>query len=59
MIRGALAIATECRRVHVMGPREFAIALKPSCEELLMRLRAFRGGIPADFKFDRDETNAR
>ena len=28
-------------------------------EELLKRLRAFRGRLPADFKFDRDEANAR
>ena len=28
-------------------------------EELLDRLRAFRGRLPDDFKFDRDEANAR
>ncbi|WP_260598504.1 AbrB/MazE/SpoVT family DNA-binding domain-containing protein [Sphingomonas endolithica] len=28
-------------------------------EEALMNLRRFRGMIPADFKFDRDEANAR
>jgi antitoxin MazE len=26
---------------------------------LLTRLRAFRGRLPADFKFDREEANAR
>jgi antitoxin MazE len=26
---------------------------------LLKRLRAFRGRLPPDFKFDRDEANAR
>jgi hypothetical protein len=28
-------------------------------EELLRRLRAFRGRLPADFKFDREEANRR
>ena len=28
-------------------------------DELLKRLRAFRGRLPADFRFDRDEANAR
>jgi predicted RNase H-like HicB family nuclease len=28
-------------------------------EALLKRLRAFRGRLPADFKFDRDEANGR
>ena len=45
--------------IHVAGPRQFAVARKPSREELLKRLRAFRGRLPADFKFDRDEANAR
>jgi antitoxin MazE len=45
--------------IHVAGEREFAIARKPSRADLLMRLRAFRGRLPADFKFDRDEANGR
>jgi antitoxin MazE len=45
--------------IHVAGARQFGVALKPSREELLKRLRAFRGRLPADFKFDRDEANAR
>jgi len=28
-------------------------------EELLRRMRSFRGRLPADFKFDRDEANLR
>ena len=32
---------------------------KPSRQELLDRLDEFRGRLPADFKFDRDEANAR
>jgi antitoxin FitA len=31
----------------------------PSTEELLARLRQFRGLLPADFKFDREEANSR
>ena len=45
--------------IHVAGLRQFGVARKPSREELLKRLRAFRGRLPADFKFDRDEANAR
>jgi len=45
--------------IHVMGAREFGIQRKPSREQLLKRLRAFRGRLPADFKFDRDQANAR
>jgi antitoxin MazE len=45
--------------LHVADARELAIARKPGRDELLRRLRAFRGRLPADFKFDRDEANAR
>jgi len=45
--------------IHVADAREFGIARKPGRQELLERLRAFRGRLPADFKFDRDEANAR
>ena len=45
--------------VHVADARAFAVARKPGHEELLKRLRAFRGRLPADWKFDRDEANAR
>ena len=39
--------------------RDFDVSRKPSREELMKRLREFRGSLPADFKFDRDEANAR
>jgi antitoxin MazE len=39
--------------IHVVDEREFGISRKPGREELLRRLRAFRGRLPADFKFDR------
>ena len=45
--------------VHVLGARNFAVSRKPTKEEILKRLRAYRGRLPADFKFDRDEANAR
>jgi antitoxin MazE len=45
--------------IHVTDVRELTVARKPSRAELLKRLRAFRGRLPADFKFDREEANAR
>ena len=45
--------------IHIADARAFAVARKPGREELLKRLRAFRGRLPADFKFDREEANAR
>lgn len=45
--------------IVVDGPRRFAVRKKPGTEALLGRLRAFRGRLPEDFKFDRDEANAR
>jgi antitoxin MazE len=45
--------------IHAADGNQFGIARKPSRNELLKRLRAFRGRLPADFKFDRDEANAR
>jgi antitoxin MazE len=45
--------------VHVVDRTSFGVARKPGRAELLNRLRAFRGRLPADFKFDREEANAR
>lgn len=45
--------------IHADGARQFSVARKPGRAELLKRLRAFRGRLPPDFKFDRDEANAR
>jgi antitoxin MazE len=45
--------------IAIADRRELEISRKPSRDELLKRLRAFRGRLPADFKFDRDEANAR
>lgn len=45
--------------IHVADARSFAVARKPGRDELLKRLRAFRGRLPPDFRFDRDQANAR
>ena len=45
--------------IHLADERVFAVARKPSKDDWLNRLRAFRGRLPEDFKFDRDEANAR
>jgi len=45
--------------IRVADERVFAVARKPGREDWLQRLRALRGRMPADFKFDRDEANAR
>jgi antitoxin MazE len=45
--------------LHVADARHLGVARKPGREELLKRLESFRGRLPADFKFDRDEANAR
>ena len=46
-------------KIHVGDARAFAVTRKPGRDALLKRLRDFRGRLPADFKFDRDEANAR
>lgn len=45
--------------IHVADLRASGDTRKPGREELLKGLRAFRGRLPADFKFDRDEATAR
>jgi antitoxin MazE len=45
--------------IHIADARELVVARKPGREDLLKRLRAFRGRRPPDFKFDRDDANAR
>jgi antitoxin MazE len=45
--------------IRIDEAREFAVSRKPGRDELLRRLRRFRGRLPADFKFDREEANAR
>jgi antitoxin MazE len=45
--------------IHIADVRELVVARKPRREDLLQRLRAFRGRLPPDFKFGRDDANAR
>ena len=45
--------------ITVMGAREMRVARKASSLEALKSLRRFRGVMPADFKFDRDDAAAR
>jgi antitoxin MazE len=45
--------------IHLEGARSFAVGRKPGREDLLQRLRTFRGRLPVDFVFDRDEANER
>jgi antitoxin MazE len=45
--------------IVVDDPRSFAIRKKPGVDERLQRLRSFRGKLPADFRFSRDEANER
>jgi antitoxin MazE len=46
-------------KITIIDTNELAVAKKPKKEELLARLRAYRDRLPADFKFDREEANAR
>jgi len=45
--------------LHLLGERSLAVARKDTPEQLLERLRALRGRLPADFHFDRPEAHER
>jgi antitoxin MazE len=45
--------------VIIAGDRIFEIKKKPDTGALLERLRKYRGKLPADFKFDREQANER
>jgi antitoxin MazE len=45
--------------VHVVGDRAFSIDRDRSRERALARIRARAKPLPADWKFDREEANAR
>ncbi len=45
--------------IRAVDWRELDIVRKPTREDLLKRLRAFRGRLPPDFSFDRNEANER
>jgi antitoxin MazE len=46
-------------QIRIADRRELEVSRKPGRDEILKKLRAFRGRLPADFRFDRDEANAR
>jgi antitoxin MazE len=46
-------------QIEVAGPLTFAVTLRPRAQELLARLRKYRGRLPDDFRFDRLEANER
>jgi len=45
--------------IHIAGRRSVGMTRRPDRLDLLRRLRGFRGRLPADFKFDRSDANAR
>lgn len=45
--------------IEVADAHHFGIRKKPDAQELLARLRKYRGRLPADFKFDRDAASER
>ena len=45
--------------IHVVGQRSFEVSKAASPKELLVRLRKYRGRLPADFRFDRLEAHQR
>lgn len=45
--------------LHAAGARDLEIEKQPDTDELLARLRKFRGKLPDDFRFDRLEANER
>jgi antitoxin MazE len=45
--------------IHAAGARAFVVSRTPDRRALLERLRTFRGRLPADFHFDRDEASGR
>jgi antitoxin MazE len=45
--------------VHVVDDRTFGITRDNSRERALARIRSFRKKLPPDWKFDREDANAR
>lgn len=46
-------------QLHIAEVDEFGVSKRPTQKELVESLRKYRGLIPADIKFDREEANAR
>lgn len=45
--------------IEVAGAREFEVKKAPARDELIARIRRYRGLLPKDFRFDRLDANAR
>lgn len=45
--------------IHAVDRTKVGMERQPTRKELIEQLRKFRGLLPADFKFDREEANAR
>ena len=45
--------------IIVKGERDFEVDRKPSRADLVSRFRTWRGSLPPDFKFDRDDAQSR
>jgi antitoxin MazE len=45
--------------IHVLGEKVLEVTKTPSTQELLDRLRKYRGRLPKGFRFDRLEANER
>ena len=45
--------------IHIAGARSFQVERAPAPQELIARLRKYRGRLPAGFRFDRLEANER
>ena len=46
-------------QIHVEGAGDLTVQRSSAVQDVLTRLRAYRGRMPADFKFDRLEANER
>jgi antitoxin MazE len=45
--------------IRIEAANEFVVSRKPSRRELVARMRRFRGRLPEDFRFERDDANVR
>ncbi|HTV69919.1 MAG TPA: AbrB/MazE/SpoVT family DNA-binding domain-containing protein [Rhizobiaceae bacterium] len=46
-------------QIHAVDSTRLGMERKPTADDVIRRLRKFQGMLPADFKFDREEANAR
>lgn len=45
--------------IELVGTHAFAVKKAPAADDLIARLRKYRGRLPADFRFDRLEAHER